>query len=278
MKKTNLRWIVSLLIIVVLTGCGKKSSEGNAESKVAEEEVMDISPRQVIDNFIDEMIEIQKIISSRDINRAKKRFDRACSDALKHFDNMSDEKLAEAYEYWAEVTKNPQIRNLDSFGVDTPTGQKFAERINEMHIKNDKNINLLIGKTIKFTDKAGARFTLHIQESEPDVPQHEGTCMLYSIEKNKSFPGTWDFQSKDLGMSSLYVKVPEANSDFWEQKERGVNFGEAHHYHNSNHVFFPASSSGEFYIVKGKIWPYFISTDGFAGYEQFALSYTSIDK
>lgn len=283
MKKINLQWIFSLLIVTALTGCGKKSSDSNANQEAdssgrtyindGECVVPSIPPQQVIDNFIDDMKEVNNILNDKGIDKAKKKFDSACSEALLHFDCMSNEEWAEAYEYWVNVTNSPEIRNLHSFDFDTPTGEKFAKRIEDMRIEYDKKIMSLFGKTIYFTDKAGTRFSLHLYESEPD------SCILYRIDGDESYSGTWKYQRKDLGISSIKINISDVNGfdEDWNVVDRGVNFGDAYDYYCSNSSFSPNSSSGEFYIVKGKIWPWFIRSDSFGGYEQFALPYTVSD-
>ncbi len=294
MRKINLRWIFSLLIGTALAGCGNNSSDGNASSDVAntdsvapapntaEVALPQMSPQQVIDTFIAEMKVVDRMIFNENINGAKARFDGACSKALMYIDRMSDEERSEAYEYWAQITNSPQIRNLDSFNFDTPTGMEFAKRIEEMRIKHDENSMSLIGTLLEFTDKAGTRFILHINksENEPGSPQNEGICLLYPVDRDEEYSGTWKFQSKDLGMSSLRIIIKDIKGfdEDWNTVDRGVDFGGAHDYHNSHYEFFPSSSSNQFYIVKGKIWPYFIETDGFNEYEQFALSYTAHTK
>lgn len=295
MKKINLQWIFSLLIVIVLTGCGRISSFRDsgageeardasiADAVIAEEEVLPyMAPKQVMDKFIEEMIEVDRMMHSGDMDGAEERFDSACSEAVMYIDCMSEEERSDAYEYWTQITKSSQIRNLDSFNFDTPTGQKFGKCIEEMRIKQDENSISLIGKMIEFTDKAGTRFILHINESEaePGYPRNEGTCMLYPVDRDEEYSGTWKFQSKDLGMSSIRINIKDVKGydEDWNTVDRGVDFGGAHDYHNSHYNFYPSSSSDEFYIVKGKIWPYFIQTDGFGEYEQFALSYTAHTK
>lgn len=295
MKKINLQWIFSLLIITVLTGCGRISSFGNGggeeavcvdsitDAVIAEEEVLpNMAPKQVMDKFIEEMIEVDRMMHSGDMDGAEDRFDSACSEVLIYIDRMSDDERSYAYEYWTQITKSPQIRNLDSFNFDTPTGQKFGKRIDEMRIKHDENSISLIGKMIEFTDKAGTHFILHINESEaePGYPRNEGRCMLYPVDRDEEYSGTWKFQSKDLGMSSIRINIKDVKGydEDWNTVDRGVDFGGAHDYHNSHYNFYPSSSSDEFYIVKGKIWPYFIQTDGFGEYEQFALTYITHTK
>lgn len=163
-----------MLIGTALAGCGNNSSDGNASSDVAntdsvapapnpaEVALPQMSPQQVIDTFIAEMKVVDRMIFNENINGAKARFDGACSKALMYIDRMSDEERSEAYEYWAQITNSPQIRNLDSFNFDTPTGMEFAKRIEEMRIKHDENSMSLIGTLLEFTDKAGTRFILHI--------------------------------------------------------------------------------------------------------------------
>lgn len=281
-----MQWIFSLLIVIALTGCGRISSFGNGggeeavcadsitDAVIAEEEVLPyMSPQQVMDNFIYEMIEVDRMMHSGDMDGAEERFDSACSEAVMYIDFMSDDERSEAYEYWEQITKSSQIRNLDSFNFDTPTGQKFGKCIEEMRIKHDKEIMSLFGKTIYFTDKAGIRFSLHLYESEPD------SCILYRIDGDESYSGTWKYQGKDLGISSIKINISDVNGfdEDWNVVDRGVNFGDAYDYYCSNSRFSPNSSSGEFYIVKGKIWPWFIRSDGFGEYEQFALPYTVSD-
>lgn len=118
MKKINLQWIFSLLIVTVLTGCGRISSFRDSgageeardtsitDAVIAEEEVFpDMTPQQVMDKFIEEMIEVDKMMHSGDMDGAEERFDSACSEAVMYIDCMSEEERSDAYEYWTQITK-----------------------------------------------------------------------------------------------------------------------------------------------------------------------------
>lgn len=276
-KIAILHTLFACCIIAALAACSGNNSSATDNDGDGNMATNALPPRPTIDRFIKEMVEIHNMIISLDRNdplgerTVEKRFDRACSEAIEHFERMTDDERTEAYDYWVSVTKSPEIRALCSFDLDTPTGQKFAEYIDSMRITHFENMTRLIGRTLRFTDKAGTQFTLCLKDTADG--QYDGDCVLISAKDGSKLPGRWTIQSKDLGMTSIRINIPGTGS-YFTPKDNGVNFGDAHHYHCSHYEFFPDTSSGKFYIVKGKIWPYFISTDGFNEYEQFALTYT----
>lgn len=276
-----------LSVALLLVSCGSKSQTGNESSDEtvddsyveAEAAVNFMTPKEIIDNYVNSVVEIDGIMarmgrdaSEKEIRNVEDKFDRVCSEAIKRLEMLNKEERNEAYEYWAQITKNPKIRALRAFDLDTHEGQRFAKYIENMRVDNDENIIGLIGNCIEFTDKAGTGFRLHLYECEPDASQR-GECMLYSRDLDKEFTGKWYFQSRDLGMASLNILIDDTRKGYTDEEAKCVDFGEAHVYHNDHYQFYPGSSALHFYIVKGKIWPYFISTDGFNGYEQFSFPY-----
>lgn len=269
--------LISLMCIFAVS-CGSKSSVGveTADST----EISLLPPRQVIDSLIGEMIIINDMLyelrhTKGEDNRDAiiSRFHKACSAAVYRMNALSSEDRREAYSYMAELMKKPEVYSLQSLGIETETSKEFFDIMEQLRIEISNDVISLFGKTIEFTDLAGTNYTLEIKEGESG----EGDCVAKS-SKGVTLNGRWYFGSKDTGRHAIKILLKDATlfgaETDWETVHRGVNFGDAHDYHNSKYSFYPDSPEGNFYICDGSIWPYFVSTDGFDEYKQYSFEYS----
>lgn len=257
-----------LYLGLVFASCSNYSASGSDASSTEKEELT-MPPGMYVDEFIAKMYDVYSLAMNGESRKAENTFNQACKPFLKALNSMNEEQLDDAYICWGNATRNEGVRQL--FVVDTPLARKLGEFIEKMRIAHDERIMSLFGKTLEFTDKAGNRFTIQLTDND-DRP-----CTLYSEAEGRSMSGTWKYSSRDLGASALKVSIPDARSgsdENWEYEKRGVDFADAHDYHNTYHRYMPTSSSGDFYIIKNQIWPYFISSDGYDGYRSYALPYT----